>query len=121
MAEAVRFLRSAVLQQVRPGVKQDALSAAYREAIRETGFRATGATDMHSYGLDVPERPSRNGAGWNERVEFTLQPGMVYSISPAVMAPDSEDVVIGGSSLVVTDDGYRELGSRPIELLSIED
>ena len=45
---------------------------------------------------------------------------MVYSISPAVMAPN-DDVMIGGTSLVVTDSGYRTLGNRSIELLSIED
>jgi len=120
MVEAVRFLSDAVLQHVRPGANHSDLSAAYRDAVAETGFRATGATDLHPYGIDVPERPSREGAPWNDRSDYVLQRGMVYSISPAVMAPDSDDVMIGGTSLVITESGYRILGDRSIELLSIE-
>lgn len=121
MVEAVRFLSDAVLQHVRPGAQHSDLGAAYRGAVAETGFRPTGATDLHPYGIDVPERPSREGAPWNDRSDYELQTGMVYSISPAVMAPGSDDVMIGGTSLVVTDSGYRALGDRSIDLLSIED
>jgi len=121
MIESVRFLSDAVLAQVRPGAKHSDLGAAYRDAIAETPFRPTGATDLHPYGLDAPERPSQEGAPWNDRSYYELQPGMVYSISPAVMAPNSKDVVIGGTSVVVTEGGYRTLGDRKIELLSIED
>jgi len=32
----------------------------------------------------------------------------------------NDDVVIGGTSIVVTENGYRTLGDRKIELLSIE-
>jgi methionyl aminopeptidase len=119
MIEAVRFLSDSVLKHVRPGAKNGDLGAAYRDAIAETGFRPTGATDLHPYGLDVPERPSHEGAPWNDRTDYELQPGMVYSISPAVMAPN-DDVMIGGTSVVVTADGHRPLGDRKIELLSVE-
>jgi Xaa-Pro dipeptidase len=119
MIEAVRFLSDSVLKQVRPGAKNSDLSAAYRDAIAETGFRPTGATDLHPYGLDVPERPSHEGAPWNDRTDYELRPGMVYSISPAVIAPN-DDVMIGGTSVVVTSDGHRPLGDRRIELLSVE-
>jgi Xaa-Pro aminopeptidase len=120
MVEAVRFLSDSVLKHVRPGAKHGDLGAAYRDAVAETGFRPTGATDLHSYGLDVPERPTVEGAPWNDRSDYELQPGMVYSISPAVMAPN-DDVMIGGTSVVVTAGGYRTLGDRKIELLSIEE
>jgi len=120
MSEAVRFLSDTVLKHVRPGAKHSDLSAAYRDAVAETGFRPTGATDLHPYGIDVPERPSREGAPWNDRSDYDLRSGMVYSISPAVMAPN-DDVMIGGTSVVVTESGYRTLGGRSIELLSIED
>jgi Xaa-Pro aminopeptidase len=119
MIDAVRFLNDAILRQVHPGAKHSDLAAAYRSAIVETGFRPTGATDLHPYGIDAPERPSHEGAPWNDRSDYQLRPGMVYSISPAVMA-QNDDVMIGGSSIVVTDAGYRKLGSRAIELLSIE-
>ncbi len=120
MAEAVRFLSDTVLKHVRPGARHSDLGAAYRDAVAETGFRPTGATDLHPYGIDVPERPSREGAPWNDRSDYDLRSGMVYSISPAVMAPN-DDVMIGGTSVVVTESGYRTLGERSIELLSIED
>jgi Xaa-Pro dipeptidase len=119
MTEAVRFLSDSVLKQIRPRAKHSDLGAAYRDAIAETGFRPTGATDLHPYGIDVPERPSYEGAPWNDRSDYQLQTGMVYSISPAVMAPN-DDVMIGGTSVVVTDEGYRTLGDRRIELLSID-
>jgi Xaa-Pro aminopeptidase len=120
MIEAVRFLRESVLRQVRPGAKQSDLGAAYRDAIRETGFRTTGATDLHSYGIDVPESWTREGAGFKDRIEEVLQPGMIYSISPGVMAADSEELMIGGTSLVVTESGYRNLGDRSVDLRHIE-
>jgi Xaa-Pro aminopeptidase len=120
MVEAVRFLSDAVLKQIKPGAKHSDLGAAYRDAVAETRFRPTGATDLHPYGIDVPERPSHEGAPWNDRSDYDLQAGMVYSISPAVMAPN-DDVMIGGTSIVVTDEGYRMLGDRRIELLSINE
>ncbi len=119
MIDAVRFLSDAILAHVRRGAKHSDLGAAYRDAVVETGFRATGATDIHPYGIDAPERPTQEGAPWNDRSDYELQSGMVYSISPAVMAPN-DDVVIGGTSIVVTGNGYRTLGDRKIELLSIE-
>ena len=122
MFGAVRFLRDAILREVKPGATQSQLVQAYRSALPETGFRPSTQTQWHQYGLDVPEYPgpplARKGEG--ESVDFVLQSGMVYSIAPAVMAPDAEDVVIGGASLLVTEDGYRELGNRPPELLFVE-
>jgi len=120
MIEAVRFLSDTILKQIRPGMMHSDLGAIYRDAIAVTEFRPTGATDLHPYGLDVPERPTTQGAGWNDRSDYPLQLGMVYSISPAVMAPN-DDVMIGGTSIVVTESGHRKLGNRPIELLSIRD
>ena len=119
MSEAVRFLSDTILKQIRAGVLHSELSAVYRDTVGETGFRPTGATDLHPYGIDVPERPSHEGAPWNDRSDYELRPGMVYSISPAVMAPN-DDVMIGGTSVVVTESGYRTLGERRTELLSIE-
>ena len=51
------------------------------------------------------------------RADFTLRAGMIYSVSPTVVANDREDRIVCGTSLVVTPDGYRELGNRKMELL----
>ena len=51
------------------------------------------------------------------RGNFALQPGMIYSISPTLVAPDSDDTLLGGTSLVITENGYRNLGERKVELL----
>ncbi|MPZ13700.1 MAG: M24 family metallopeptidase [Chloroflexi bacterium] len=121
LSEAVRSVRDAVMKRVTPGARHSELGAAYQDAARTTRFRPTSATDIHSYGIDVPEHPTREGAGWNDRTDYVLQPGMIYSVSPALMARDSEEMVIDGASLVVTESGSRTLGHRSIELLSIDD
>jgi hypothetical protein len=42
---------------------------------------------------------------------------MVFSISPTLADEETGELLLGGTSLVVTDDGYQELGARPVELL----
>jgi hypothetical protein len=44
---------------------------------------------------------------------------MIYSISPTLLAPAGDDTLLGGTSLVVTDTGYRELGDRKVEMLIV--
>ncbi len=48
-----------------------------------------------------------------------LKSGMIYSISPTVMANNGDEAVLSGTSLVVTEDGQRELGNRKLELLVV--
>jgi hypothetical protein len=72
---------------------------------------------MHQYGIDVPEFPGPAFKAPGGPRNFTLAPGMIYSISPTLVAPDSDDTLLGGTSLVVTETGYRELGDRKVELL----
>jgi Xaa-Pro aminopeptidase len=130
MFKAVLHVRDAVLAQVKPGATQGDLQRAYQEACRETGFRSSPHSQIHQYGIDVPEFPGPAFAVRGEATEpggrtmggrgnFTLKPGMIYSISPTLMAPDSEDTLLGGTSLVVTDAGYRNLGDRKVELLVV--
>lgn len=121
MFEAVLFVRDAILREVRPGATQGHLVEAYRSAYRETGFRPSSQSQWHQYGIDVPEYPWPPLAPQGEKVDFVLQSGMVYSIAPALVAANADDVMIAGSSLVVTDSGYRSLGDEPVELLSIDD
>ena len=47
-----------------------------------------------------------------------LAEGMIYSVSPTVVAKNGDDTVLGGTSLVVTKDGYRELTDREVSLLT---
>jgi Xaa-Pro aminopeptidase len=118
MFAAVVQVRDAVLRQVKPGVTQQDLVETYRTATQATGFRASPHSQIHQYGIDVPEFPGPefNAAGPRN---FRLAPGMIYSISPTLVAPDGDDTLLGGTSLVVTEDGYRELGERKVEMLVI--
>jgi Xaa-Pro aminopeptidase len=123
MFGAVLHVREAVLKEVKAGITQQDLIETYRKACTETGFRWSHHSQIHQYGIDVPEFPGPSFAvkdgGQSGRGDFVLQPGMIYSISPTVVAPNGDDTMLGGTSLVVTDTGYRELGDRKVELLVV--
>lgn len=116
MFDAVLHVRDEVLRHVRGGVTHNDLQKVYQEACRQTGFRSSPHSQMHQYGIDVPEFPGPSFKADGPR-NFVLTPGMIYSISPTLLAPESDDTLLGGTSLVVTDTGYRELGERKVELL----
>ena len=118
MLGAVRFVRDAIMRQVRPGATQRQLVEAYQSACRETAFWASTQAQIHQYGIDGTEHPGPAFAIASATGDFVLHSGMVYSIAPAVQVPGGEDTIIGGTTLVVTPDGYRELSSHRVELLS---
>jgi len=60
---------------------------------------------------------AKGGKGLGSGGNFVLKSGMVYSISPTVVANGGEEAVLSGTSLVVTENGQRELGNRKLELL----
>ncbi len=121
----MKKVRQAVLKRVRAGVTQRDLFDAYDATCAETGYGTSEHAQMHQYGLDVPEFPgtafripdAKGGKGLAGGGNFTLVTGMVYSISPTVVDPATEDLLLGGTSLAVTGDGYRELGAREVDLL----
>jgi len=125
MFEGVLHIRDAVLKQVKDGVTQRELLDTYQTACRATGFNSSPHSQIHQYGIDVPEFPgpafgvsdAQGGKGLGGGGNFVLKSGMIYSISPTLVANDGEDTLLGGTSLVVTDDGYRELSDRKVELL----
>ncbi len=126
MFQAVLHVRDAVLRQVRAGATQRNLIDAYRAACKETGFTSSPHSQIHQYGIDVPEfpgpayriaDPGAETGGLGGGGNFALRAGMIYSISPTVVARDGEDTLLGGTSLVVTEDGHLELGERMVELL----
>jgi Xaa-Pro aminopeptidase len=127
---AVLFVRDNVLKTVREGVTHLDLIQAYQHACQQTGFRSSPHSQTHQYGIDVPEFPGsafrvadtskdqlsgRLGLGFRGG-NFELREGMVYSISPTLLAKDTDDTMLAGTTLVVTKSGYRELGDRKLEL-----
>jgi len=116
MFDAVKHVREEVLKKVGPGVTHADLQRTYQDACKQTGFKSSVHSQMHQYGIDVPEFPGPSFNADGPR-NFVLNPGMIYSISPTLVAPDSDDTLLGGTSLVVTETGYRDLGDRKVEFL----
>lgn len=127
MFDEVKKVRKAVLSVVRAGATQRDLVDAYQEACSQGGFQTSDHSQIHQYGLDVPEFPgmayriedAKGGKGLGGGGNFTLTSGMVYSISPTVIDEATGDLMLGGTSLAVTDNGYRELGAREVDLLVV--
>lgn len=125
MFDAVKSVRSRVLERVRAGVTHKDLVETYNNASSETGFETSEHSQMHQYGLDVPEFPGiayrleegKGMRGLGGAGNFRLETGMIYSISPTLIDGPTGDLLLGGTSLAVTEDGYRELGAREVELL----
>ncbi|TAJ98504.1 aminopeptidase P family protein, partial [bacterium] len=57
MFKAVIAIREAVLKQVRDGATQRDLIDAYQKACKESGFKSSPHSQIHQYGIDVPEFP----------------------------------------------------------------
>ena len=128
--KAVLNVRETVLGTVKEGVSHLDLVETYRKAVAETGFRSSPHSQTHQYGIDVPEfpgpafnvpDPSKEqlsktlGLGFRGS-NFTLKAGMVYSISPTLLADTGDDTMLAGTTVVVTENGYRELGDRELQL-----
>jgi Xaa-Pro aminopeptidase len=125
MFEAVKAVRNAVLQRISASVTMRDLVAQYEAACRDVGYRASPHSQIHQYGINVPEFPGPafripdgdGGRGLGGAGNFTLAPGMIFSISPTLIDGDTGETLLGGNTLVVTGNGYRELGGRAVELL----
>jgi Xaa-Pro aminopeptidase len=126
MFRAVVYLRQEVLKQVKDGATQRDLIDAYQKACKETGFRSSPHSQIHQYGIDVPEFPGMSyriadpkpeAGGLGGAGNYVLKNGMIYSISPTVVAQEGSDTLLGGTSLIVTETGYRDHGDRKVEML----
>ena len=125
MFEAVKAVRRQVLGRVKAGATHKDLVETYNSASSETGFETSEHSQMHQYGLDVPEFPGvsyrledgKGMRGLGGAGNFRLETGMIYSISPTLIHGPTGDLLLGGTSLAVTDGGFRELGAREVELL----
>jgi len=117
MFQAVLHVRDQVLKEIKPGASHADLQAAYEKACAETGFLSSPHSQMHQYGIDVPEFPGPKFLEGRRGRDWPLVPGMIYSISPTLVAHNGEDTLLGGTSLVITETGYRDLGDRKVEML----
>jgi len=125
MFAAVKQVRAAVLRRVHPATTMREVFSLYEAACREAGYTPSAHSQIHQYGINVPEFPGPGfripdneanrglGGGGNYR----LSKGMIFSISPTLIDAESGETLLGGNTLVVSDEGYRELGSRGVELL----
>jgi Xaa-Pro dipeptidase len=126
MFKAVVYLRDEVLKQVKDGATQRDLIDAYQGACKETGFKSSPHSQIHQYGIDIPEfpgpgyripDPKAEAGGLGGAGNYVLRSGMIYSISPTVVGKESSDTLLGGTSLVVTETGHRDHGDRKVEML----
>jgi Xaa-Pro aminopeptidase len=126
MFKAVIVIRDAVLGAVKDGATQRDLIDAYQKACKESGFKSSPHAQIHQYGIDVPEFPGQSfrivdpkpeAGGIGGAGNYVLKTGMIYSISPTVVAKAGSDTLLGGTSLVVTQSGYRDHGERKVEML----
>jgi Xaa-Pro aminopeptidase len=126
MFQAVIAIRAGVLGKVKDGATQRDLIDAYQTACKETGFKSSPHSQIHQYGIDVPEFPGQSfrvadpnpdAGGLGGAGNYVLKSGMIYSISPTVVAKDGADSLLGGTSLLVTQTGYRDHGERKVEML----
>jgi hypothetical protein len=42
------------------------------------------------------------------------------SVAPTLVAKHCEDTILGGTTIVITDDGYREPGDDKVEFLIVD-
>jgi Xaa-Pro aminopeptidase len=124
MFDAVKNVRGSVLKVVRAGLTNRELHESYFKACEEAGFGISEHAQMHQYGIDVPEFPGpafkhakTSGRPIAGGGDFTLASGMIFSIAPTLADEATGELLLGGTSLVVTENGYKELGARPVELL----
>jgi Xaa-Pro dipeptidase len=96
------------IASVRPGIPCSAVDDASREVVRKAGYaerfiHRTG----HGLGLEVHEAPYLR---WDN--DALLEPGMVFSIEPAIFVPG-----LGGArhsdTILVTETGYELLTDYP--------
>lgn len=126
MFEAVVAIRQVVLSQVKDGATQRDLIDAYQKACGDSGFKSSPHSQIHQYGIDVPEFPGPafrtadtkpEAGGLGGAGNFVLKSGMIYSISPTVVSKEGPDTLLGGTSMIVTETGYRDHGNRKLEML----
>jgi Xaa-Pro aminopeptidase len=98
---AVQQAQTAALKMIKAGVAAKKVDAAAREVIRKSGLPVYGHGTGHGLGLEVHEEPVIS-ADSNAK----LQPGMVFTIEPAVYIPGKLGIRIE-DDVLVTETGSK--------------
>lgn len=100
---AVQEAQTAAIKMIKPGVPVKEVDAAARKVISKHDLPVYGHGTGHGIGLEVHERPVISPAG-----EVELQPGMLFTIEPAVYIPGKLGVRIE-DDILVTKTGCKVL------------
>ncbi|MBN1391936.1 MAG: aminopeptidase P family protein [Sedimentisphaerales bacterium] len=92
---AVQQAQTAAIKMVKPGAEIKEVDVAAREAIRKSGLPVYGHGTGHGLGLEIHEGPVISA---NSKAK--LQPGMVFTIEPAVYIPGKLGIRIEDDVLV---------------------
>jgi Xaa-Pro aminopeptidase len=101
--DTVQEAQAAALKIIKPGVAAKKVDAAAREVIRKSGLPIYGHGTGHGLGLEIHEQPIISA---NSKIK--LQPGMVFTIEPAVYIPGKLGVRIE-DDVLVTKTGFKIL------------
>jgi Xaa-Pro aminopeptidase len=112
--ELVRLAQQTALAAIKPGAGAKATDAVARAVIADAGHGERFGHGLgHGVGLEVHEKPTLSIAS-----EDTLAAGSVVTVEPGIYVPGELGVRIE-DLVVVTEDGHRNLSSRPKELISV--
>lgn len=101
--DAVQKAQTAALKMIKAGVAAKKVDAAAREVIRKSGLPVYGHGTGHGLGLEVHEQPVISADS-----KAKLQPGMVFTIEPAVYIPGKLGIRIE-DDVLVTETGSKIL------------
>jgi Xaa-Pro aminopeptidase len=91
------------LKVIKPGVAAKKVDAAAKEVIRKSGLPVYGHGTGHGLGLEIHEQPIISA-----NCKAKLQPGMVFTIEPAVYIPGKLGIRIE-DDVLVTKTGFKIL------------
>jgi Xaa-Pro aminopeptidase len=106
--------QQAVIEFMRPGVTTMQADRVARDIIEKAGF---GEQFGHGLGHGLGRRV-HDGGGLSQRIEMTLEPGMVMTVEPGVYIPGWGGVRIE-DDVVIRDGGAEILTHAPKELIEI--
>ncbi len=101
--DVVQKAQTAAIETIKPGVAVKKVDAAAREVIHKSGLPVYGHGTGHGLGLEIHEQPNILAGS-----KTKLQPGMVFTIEPAVYIPGKLGVRIEDDCLI-TKTGCRVL------------